>query len=1184
MRKSLPRRSSQRLLKCERLESRELLAVTDLRITEFLASNANGLRDVDGDTPDWIEIYNAGVDAVDMAGVHLTDDADELSKWTFPAGVTLSPGQYLVVFASGKDGVLGSGELHASFAISAGGEYLALVAADGVTIVDEFSPEFPGQFQDVSYGVAMAPSNVTATLVAEGAIGAAWAPTSSVYDSTWTSVEFDDAAFNYVGPTGFGYENSPGAATNYVDEIRTNVPSGTESLYLRVEFALDDLVGIDELTLGMRYDDGFVAYLNGVRIAEANAPEAVQWNSRAVASHADGLAESYLSFDVSAAIPHLKAGANVLAIHALNVRQSSDMLSSPILTATSAEIVFPEKLGYFENPTPGYANGVNFSGFLDRPAMSASHGFYDAPQSIVLSTSVPDALIVYTTDGSAPTVDANLNIVNGSAYAAPIFVGATTTIRALAVREDYKPSAMSAATYVFLDDVLDQSPQGQIPVGWPASGVNGQAMDYGMDPDILALYGEEAVKESLLSLPSISISTDLANLFNPQTGIFVNAVFDGRDWERPASVELLNPDGTLGFSVNAGLRIRGGYSRNDFNPKHAFRFYFRGEYGDSRLEFPLFGDEGPDEFDVVDLRTAQNYSWSSEGNVQNTFVREVFGRDLQRDMGEPYTRSRYYHLYLDGQYWGVFQTQERVEEFYAETYFGGDAADYDIVKHGLNDGGGTLVNEGNDVAWRRLFDLAQAMADNPTANADNYYTMQGLNADGTRNPELPVLLDVDNVVHYAMVLFFTGGFDSGISRFLGDNEANNWYGVYNRVAADQGFQFFIHDNEHALGTDGSVHGSTYIDRTGPFNNGNQSNFRYFNPQYLHQDLLVHPAYRQRFNEIAEELFSTGGAMTPEANIARMSERVAQVEPAIIAESARWGDSRVGVPRNQSDWQAEIDWLLGTYFNVRTPTVLMQLARDNLHSPTPKLSLAPGDYPAGTLLELTRELPGTIYYSLDGVTDPRLEDDSINPSPEVQIYSTPIALAGNQTILARFRFSRGGWSALVEASYSVGNAGDYNVDGVVDGLDFLEWQRTFGAGASPPGSGADGDANGTVDSADLLVWEHAFAAPSSADFLLAGSPLATQLDASEEPAGEMESPQEPLADKGFVMSLTLSDTDGAPAADSARGMSVDPAPPIVREEHDAATPLDLPARVAIEQARTHTRNRGRRDDAYAAAYA
>ena len=198
-------------------------------------------------------------------------------------------------------------------------------------------------------------------------------------------------------------------------------------------------------------------------------------------------------------------------------------------------------------------------------------------------------------------------------------------------------------------------------------------------------------------------------------------------------------------------------------------------------------------------------------------------------------------------------TQERVEENYAAAYLRRRSRG---LRHRQRPASTTaaqrLIDEGNDAAWFQLFTLAQNLANNPRANANNYWTMQGLNPDGTRNPSLPVLLDVDNLVDYMLIIFYTGGFDTGLSRFLGDNQANNWYGVYNRVAADQGFQFFIHDNEHSLGADGAVHGSQGIDRTGPFNNGNQSVYAQFNPQYLHQDLLAHPDYRQRIIDKVHE--------------------------------------------------------------------------------------------------------------------------------------------------------------------------------------------------------------------------------------------------------------------------------------------------------------------------------------------
>ena len=458
-----------------------------------------------------------------------------------------------------------------------------------------------------------------------------------------------------------------------------------------------------------------------------------------------------------------------------------------------------------------------------------------------------------------------------------------------------------------MNDVINQSPLGQVPPGFAPPGTNGQDLNYGIDPDIINLYGAQAVKDSLKSLSTFSITTDNANLWNPTTGIYVNATNRGDSWERPATIELIHPDGTAGFEVNAGLRIRGGYSRNDFNPKHAFRLFFRAEYGDAKLEYPIFGDEGVDEFDVLDLRTSQNYAWSSEGSTQNTFEREVFGRDLQRELGDPYTRSRYHHLYINGVYWGLFQTQERVEEHYAESYFGGQTEDYDVVVAG--NGYTTEMSAGTDVAWRQLFNYAQQLATSPTTNADLYWTMQGLNPDGTRNPSLPVLLDVDALVNYCLIIFYTGGFDSGLSRFLGDNAPNNWFGVYNRVTADQGFQYFIHDNEHSMGTGGTAS----IDRTGPFNNGNQNSYAHSNPQYLHQDLIVHPEYRQRFIDKVQEYFFNGGVMTPAASIARLMQRASESDPAIIAEAARWGDSKTHPPHNKSTWQTEINWLVNTYF-------------------------------------------------------------------------------------------------------------------------------------------------------------------------------------------------------------------------------------------------------------------------------
>ena len=121
-------------------------------ISEFMASNSNTLADEEGDFSDWIEIYNSDSAEVDLAGWYLTDDTNDLTKWQFPA-TTLAADAYLVVFASDKDRDVASGELHTNFKLKSGGEYLALVQPDGTTIAAQYSPQYPPQFRDVSYGL-----------------------------------------------------------------------------------------------------------------------------------------------------------------------------------------------------------------------------------------------------------------------------------------------------------------------------------------------------------------------------------------------------------------------------------------------------------------------------------------------------------------------------------------------------------------------------------------------------------------------------------------------------------------------------------------------------------------------------------------------------------------------------------------------------------------------------------------------------------------------------------------------------------------------------------------------------------------------------------------------------------------------------------------------------------------------
>jgi hypothetical protein len=650
-------------------------------------------------------------------------------------------------------------------------------------------------------------------------------------------------------------------------------------------------------------------------------------------------------------------------------------------------------------PTPGAQNIRVYQGFVEKPRFSPERGFYEGEVLVSITCPTPGAAVYYTTDGSTPFQIAS-GVRSGAVttlYTGPVHITRTTCLRAAAIKDGWYPSPVETNTYIFVKDVITQSPTGAKPgSAWPSSGVNGQTIDYGMDPDVVndPRY-RNLMDDALLAIPSLSLVTDLANLFDPQTGIYVHARSQGQAWERPVSVELIRPDGLKGFQIDAGLRIRGGYSRSGGNPKHAFRLFFGPEYGAPTLKYPLFETEGVDEFEGVDLRTSQNYSWSYEGgnsNSHDTFVREVFSRDTQRDMGRPYTRSRYYHLYLDGQYWGLYQTQERAEASYAASYFGGDKEDYDVVKSKAGNGGYDIeATDGTLDAWRQLWNAAGSGFDND----DTYYRVQGLNPDGTRNPSYPKLLDVDNLIDYMLCTYYVGDPDGPVSAWA--LVANNFYGIYSRVNPD-GFKFFRHDAEHSLYDlqESRLFAATTLAVGSAFNQSN--------PLWMHTHLIVHPEYRMRFADHVYKHFFNDGVLTPKACTDRFMARVHQIETAIIAESARWGDAKRAKPRTKDDdWLPDINGMVANYFPLRTGVVLNQFKSQgwwpNVNPPT--LSTRGGHVAAGSSLSMTSA--GTIYYTLDG-TDPRLPEKA-GAAPSTQ---TLVAESAPKRVLVPVRDIGSAW--------------------------------------------------------------------------------------------------------------------------------------------------------------------------------
>ncbi|OJW17107.1 MAG: hypothetical protein BGO49_08155 [Planctomycetales bacterium 71-10] len=198
------------------LEPRTLLAAVPI-ISEIVASNGGGLKDQDGDRSDWIELYNAGDEAIDLAGWSLTDDPDLPHQWEVPATI-LGPGGFLVVFASDKDRRVAGAELHTNFKLGADGDYLALVRPDS-TVASSFDPTYPPQTSDVSYGVGFDSTQ----LVAAGATASVKVPTDGSLEGSWNSPSYAPDGSWATGATGVGYGAlRPGFDVRYV-EANVNV-------------------------------------------------------------------------------------------------------------------------------------------------------------------------------------------------------------------------------------------------------------------------------------------------------------------------------------------------------------------------------------------------------------------------------------------------------------------------------------------------------------------------------------------------------------------------------------------------------------------------------------------------------------------------------------------------------------------------------------------------------------------------------------------------------------------------------------------------------------------------------------------------------------------------------------------------------------------------------------------------
>ncbi|HEY7115819.1 MAG TPA: lamin tail domain-containing protein, partial [Tepidisphaeraceae bacterium] len=808
-----------------------------------------------------------------------------------------------------------------------------------------------------------------------------------------------DSTFRLVGNTasgGLAVTSTPitggggaGNSATFAADVRTNVKSAMQqannaSLYTRIQFDVADLASLQTLTLKMAYDDGYVAYLNGVEVARRNAPSALAWNSAATAARTnDFQATSFENVDLTSRLGLLTPTGNVLAIQALNASPTDgDLLVMPEL---SQIVTTQAGTHFFNTPTPGAPNtpdtwqpDLNFS---------VKHGLFSQPFQLTLTSESPGATIYYTVDGSTPSA------TNGTLYTNPITISSTTIVRAVSVVGG-QSAIVSTESYIFLDNVINQSNN---PAGFPSSW-GAQAADYAMDPRITndPAYRDQ-LKQGLLSIPTMSIVTDQANLFDPNTGIYSHPDAGGAGWDRPASLEYILPDGSSeGFQINADMQMEGGAGRGPQFEKHSFRFFFKAGYGPTKLVYPLFGDGATDTFDNLTIRAGFNDTWSW-GDDRTQFLRVQFANMTELAMGQPASRGTFVNLYVNGLYWGLYNPLERPDGTFSAAYMGGEKEQYDVINSGAPAGGST------GQSWN---DLMNFFGTYDVSTPAGFQRLQGNNPDGTRNTNFPDLLDVSNYIDYMLMNFYIGNTDW---------PGHNYYASRLDTPDSTGFKMLPWDSEMAL--DGGW-ANIGVNATGVGSAGNDVAKPYF---YLRNN----PEFRMMFADHVQRFMFNGGALTPAASIARYQAMANQIDAAVVGESARWGDipSTTGtVPHTQAQWRNERDYLLNTFFPQRTALVLQQLRGANLFPSIDAPSFAVNGTPkyGGTFLPndlLTISgSGGTVYYTLDG-SDPRLPGGAVSPTALIYSAGSTITLTKGVEVKARV-FTNGTWSALADAGFYV----------------------------------------------------------------------------------------------------------------------------------------------------------------------
>ncbi len=375
-------------------------------INEWMPNNRFSILDAQGDASDWVEIYNPTGERVSLKGYALSDDAENLFKWTFPDDTEILPDGYILIFVSGKDEII-EGQLHTNFSLS-DGETLYLIEPNAAIADIAEIEDLPG---NVSIGRT------------EDGYGYFSLPTPGKENTTASTPKIEAGVDFLCGDV---YISEVAASATHFQRYMNKSMYEYIEIYNRGEKTID----LSGYTIA---ESGGGSYVLEEMSINPNGYLLLSLKGYAQTGSED-LRESGMSLNSS--------GEEILLMNAQG--QVVDYFDTGYLLGdySSGRIIGDEETRvFFKEKTPGKENsGSIYTSYSEKPSFSHEGGMADGP--ILLLMSAPeDAVIYYTLDGNLPTQ-------SGDIYTQPISIEKDTVVRAVALEEGKLPSQIENKTYI----------------------------------------------------------------------------------------------------------------------------------------------------------------------------------------------------------------------------------------------------------------------------------------------------------------------------------------------------------------------------------------------------------------------------------------------------------------------------------------------------------------------------------------------------------------------------------------------------------------------------------------------------------------------------------------------------------------------------------------------------------------